>query len=381
MWTKAGVLNNETLVEHVQELAPEIKQLTLFPSELCNYRCSFCHIWGDTGWALKEPQRLIKEQLDIEVLKKFIDQVAAVNKKIGVIITGGEPMLYKHFTELVEHLRSKKMSIYVNTNGALIKNRIPFLIENVVAMNISIDGPEDYHDSIRGKGSFAIICENIAQLIKEKKEKKKMFPFININMTLSKYNYRSVKGFLNALRERFKDEKIILHDRRSPWTHRRDLSVNFSPLLFTTRERGEAYAAEMKEHLDCDVSPAWEGFMEESMDEIDTQLLKSDLEDIWREEGVDFSEYVDVHEYYTNIDEVFGRSKCLAPWHELIIRRTGDTYPCVDFPDYKLGNIYESSFQDIWEGERATKFREHMKSNNLMICNRCTRIFADKESF
>lgn len=380
MLTKAGSLGGTALVEHVQNLKPTIKQLTLFPSEMCNYRCSFCHIWGETGWALKEPQRAIREQLDIDVLKGFLHDVTEVNKNLSVIITGGEPMLYKHFTELVEYLRSRKANIYLLTNGSLIKKQVQFIMENIVAMNISIDGPEEFHDSIRGKGSFKTICENIDALIEEKRRRKKMFPFINITMVLSKYNYHSIKDFLGALRERFKDANVVLHDSKNPWLKRRDLSVNFAPLLFTTQERGLAYAAQMKEHLNCDVSAGWQGFVEEDIG-IDTLALKKDLEEIWESEGVDTSSFVDIHEYFTDIDNVFGRTKCVAPWHEMVIRRTGEVYPCVDLPDYKYGNIYENSFQEMWEGERATQFREYLKTTNLMMCNRCTRMFADKESF
>ncbi|MFF2888664.1 radical SAM protein [Paenibacillus sp. NPDC057967] len=380
MLTKAGSLGGTALVEHVQTLKPEIKQLTLFPSEMCNYRCSFCHIWGETGWALKEPQRAIREQLDIEVLKKFLHDVTETNKNLSVIVTGGEPMLYKHFTELVEYLRSRKANIYLLTNGSLIKKQVQFIMENIVAMNISIDGPEEFHDSIRGKGSFKTICENIDALIEEKRRRKKMFPFINITMVLSKYNYHSIKDFLGALRERFKDANVVLHDSKNPWLKRRDLSVNFAPLLFTTQERGLAYAEQMKEHLNCDVSAGWQGFVEEDIG-IDTLALKKDLEEIWESEGVDTSSFVDIHEYFTDIDNVFGRTKCVAPWHEMVIRRTGEVYPCVDLPDYKYGNIYENTFQEMWEGERATSFREYLKTTNLMMCNRCTRMFADKESF
>lgn len=380
MWTNAGTLRDEKLVEHVRNLTPEIKQLTIFPSEICNYRCSFCHIWGDTGWALKEPQRVIREQLDIGVLKRFIDQIPVKGRPIGVILTGGEVMLYRHFEELVSHLRSKKMNVYVNTNGSLIKNRIPFLIENTVVVNISIDGPEPYHDAIRGEGSYQTICDNIEALIAEKKRRRKMFPFISVNMVLSPTNYKSAKSFIPTLRERFPDATVVLHDTKNPWQKRRDIAVNFAPLLYTTKERGLAYAEQMKTHLDCDVSPAWQGFVEESIP-IDTEWLKRDLQHIWETEGVDYADYVDIHDYYTDIDNVFGRSKCVAPWHEMIIRRTGDVYPCVDLPDYKLGNIYQDTFGEIWEGERAVRFREYLRQDNLMMCNRCTRLFADPESF
>lgn len=380
MWTQAGELREEKLADYVKALSPEIRQLTIFPSEICNYRCSFCHIWGDTGWALKEPQRVIREQLDIEVLKGFIDQVAVRNKKIGVILTGGEIMLYKHFEELVLHLRKHKMNVYVNTNGSLMKKRVDFLLKNTVVVNISIDGPREYHDAIRGQGSFDTICENIEALLAEKKRLKKMFPFISVNMVLSPSNYKAAKHLIPSLRDRFPGANIVLHDTKNPWTRRRDIAVNFAPLLYTTRERGLAYAEQMQEQLDCRVSPAWEGFVEESID-IDTAYLKRDLQEIWANEGVDYSHYVDIEDYYSDINNVFGRSKCVAPWYEMVIRRTGDVYPCVDLPDYKLGNIYQDPFAEIWEGERATRFRDYLRHDNLMMCNRCTRLFADPETF
>ena len=380
MWTKAGELGNEKLVEYVQTLKPKLRQLTLFPPDLCNYRCKMCHIWGETGWGPKQPQKVIDEQLEIEVIKRFINEVLEVNRKINVIITGGEPLLYKYFTELVTFLRAKKLPVYLLTNGSLIHEQLQFLLNNIIAMNISLDGPEEYHDSIRGPGSFTNVCRNIELLIKEKKKSDKIFPYININMVVSQYNYKSAKDFLKVLRARFQGVNIILQDSKNPWIKRRDLSVSFSPVIFTTREHGNQYAAAMKQHLDCNVSYAWEGVVEDQL-EIDAVALKKDLEEIWSSEGTDYSDFIDLEVYFNQIENLFGRSKCLAPWHELGIRRTGDAYPCVDFPDYPFGNIYKSSFQDIWEGHRANRFRDYLKKQNLTICNRCCRIFADKESY
>lgn len=380
MWTKAGELGGEKLVEHIRNLKPELKQITIFPSDVCNYRCKMCHIWGETGWGLKQPQKVIDEQLDINVLKRFIEEILAVNKKFNVILTGGEPLLYKHFEELVRFLRSKKLPVYLLTNGSLVRENIPLLLNNIIAMNISLDGPEEFHDSIRGQGSFKNVCENIELLVKEKKKTNKMFPYININMVVSQYNYRSAKDFLKVLRERFKDIDIILQESTNPWLKRRDLSLSFSPVIFTTRERGNRYAAMMKEKLGCDVTPAWEGVAEDSL-EIDAAILKKELEELWNDEGVDYSNFIGLDDYFYNIDNLFGRSKCLAPFHELGIRRTGDAYPCVDLPDYAFGNIYKSSFKEIWESDKANCFREMIKEQNLPVCNRCCRIFADKESF
>lgn len=380
MITKAGKLSDNDLIEHIKNLSPKIKQLTIYPTELCNYRCKMCHIWGDTGWARKNIEKIEKEQLDIEVLKNFIDQVVEVNPGIGVIITGGEPMLYKHFRELVTYLREKKVKIYLLTNGALIKDNIDFIIKNVTALSISIDGDKNYHDGIRGKGSFDTVCDNIELLINRKKESKKLLPFITVTSCISKYNSSSIKDLLYVLRERFTGKKVILHDHVHPLRKPRDLTLNLAPLLFTTKEKGEEYKKQMKENLNCDISDSWKGFLEESID-IDTEQLNSDLKELWEREGVDTSRYIDIKEYFNNIDNNFGRSKCFAPWFELAIRRNGDVYPCTDYADYKLGNIYTESFSEIFNGDRAEKFRSYLKKENLAVCNRCTRIFADKESY
>lgn len=380
MWTKAGDLSNDKLVEYVQDLKPELRQLTIFPSELCNYRCKMCHIWGETGWALKEPKKVINEQLEIGVIKSFVEQILQVQRKFNVIITGGEPLLYKDFEELLLFLRSKKLMVYLNTNGSMLKKNIPLILDNIITVHISLDGPQEFHDLVRGKNSFDTICDNIEALLQEKKRLKRMFPYIYLNMVLLPSNYKSAKDFMKILRERFKDWNIVLQSSTSPWKKGSDMTVVFSPLLYTTRDRANKYISEMKEFLDCDVSPAWEGFVEDSID-LDAGLLKKELEELWSSEGIDYSNFINLQDYYTDIDQMFGRSKCLAPWHEITVRRNGDAYLCVDFPDYTIGNIYEASFKEIWEGERASRFRELLRKRNLMVCNRCCRIFADKESF
>jgi radical SAM protein with 4Fe4S-binding SPASM domain len=381
MWVNPGELRDERLVEYVRNLTPKIKQLTLLPTELCNYRCKMCHVWGETGWARKEPEKAISEQLEITVLKRFIDEVLVENKNISVLLSGGEPLLYKHIVELGQYLRSKKLTTYLLTNGTLIKENIDFILNNIIGLCLSIDGPEKYHDSIRQEGSFQEICSNLEALMKEKKRLRKLFPYIQINMTISQYNYASVKDFVRELRERFKEEKIIVYDSSTnPWAKKRDIAINFQPLYFTTKEKGMGYLAQMKE-LGCESASGWEGFLEDDPIDIDAARLKRDLEDLWRAEGIDYSNFIDVYKYFTDINENFGKSKCIGPWHELTIRRTGDVYPCVDLPDYKIGNIYEASFKDIWEGNKLKKFREFLKKENLEMCNRCTRIWADPDAF
>jgi len=61
-------------------------------------------------------------------------------------------------------------------------------------------------------------------------------------------------------------------------------------------------------------------------------------------------------------------SCCISPY--------GDVYPCVQF-FYKLGNIRESSFADIWHGSLAARdYRKIQNYADLPDCRSC-EIVAD----
>jgi radical SAM protein with 4Fe4S-binding SPASM domain len=373
MWLKAGHINNEELVEYVRSLKPDLKQLTVYPTDMCNYRCSL----GDTAIPVKpeNPESVIKEHLDVNALKRFVDEILASNKKIGVYLTGGEPLLYQDFSELLQFLRGRKIPVRVRSNGLMVKAYAGLLVNNTTAVVLSAFGTEEYHDDVCGKGSFKNLCQGIEALLEEKKSSKKRFPFVDVILNINPHNYTNVMDFVRFIRERFAESKVILESSVNTWLKARDLSVSFEPVVFTTEERGREYASQMKECLNCNVTEAWQSFLQDYAT-MDIQWLKSSIEELWKTEDVDYSNFADVYDYFNDMENVFGRSRCLAPWHELTIRNNGEVYPCVDLPDYSLGNIRESAFMDIWEGDRAERFRAYIKEQNLSMCNRCCRLFT-----
>jgi len=75
----------------------------------CNYDCSYCpsEIHDNTS-----------AHTDIEILKRTVDQLAALNKPIRLSFTGGEPCVHPKFDELIKYARHKNIHwISVTTNG------------------------------------------------------------------------------------------------------------------------------------------------------------------------------------------------------------------------------------------------------------------------
>jgi MoaA/NifB/PqqE/SkfB family radical SAM enzyme len=107
----------------------------------CNLRCAYCNR-PDT-----DPGELTTGQATA-----LIDDLAR-SGCAHVSITGGEPLLRKDLPILMARIAHHGMKINMNTNGLLLPERLNAvrLADSVV---ISLDGPPELNDAIRGKGAW-----------------------------------------------------------------------------------------------------------------------------------------------------------------------------------------------------------------------------------
>lgn len=112
----------ERLVIHATEkLQPINASFELTP--LCNMNCDMCFI------RLSDAE--MKSQGRLLTLEEWT-QLAMRLKEAGtlfVLLTGGEPLLYPHFTKLYQQLRSLGMIVTINTNGTLVTDEIAAMWE------------------------------------------------------------------------------------------------------------------------------------------------------------------------------------------------------------------------------------------------------------
>lgn len=61
---------------------------------------------------------------------------------------------------------------------------------------------------------------------------------------------------------------------------------------------------------------------------------------------------------------------CKQPFTRAEIDKFGDVYNCCRFHlPIKLGNIYENTFEEIWNSKNAIKIREHILRGDYSLCN------------
>jgi radical SAM protein with 4Fe4S-binding SPASM domain len=98
-------------------------------------------------------------------------------------ITGGEPFLRNDIIEILKEIRSRGFDIYILSNGILIdKERAKILSDLAISgVQVSIEGPEEIHEKIRGKGSFSSALKGVRHLLDQGIT-------VTLNITLSDIN-------------------------------------------------------------------------------------------------------------------------------------------------------------------------------------------------
>lgn len=115
----------------------------------CNLDCHYCK-WKD--------QRQIKE-LDTPTVKDLIDQMVASGVRL-ISFTGGEPLVRDDIGEIIRHVKSHGVGCKLNSNGMLVPKKIEEL-RPLDLLQISIDGPPDVQDGLRGRGTSLKAAEAI----------------------------------------------------------------------------------------------------------------------------------------------------------------------------------------------------------------------------
>jgi radical SAM protein with 4Fe4S-binding SPASM domain len=135
-------------------------------TERCNLRCRHCYQTG--GHTAELSLAEIIEVLD-EVAEMLADWRAAYGLEFSPSfnVTGGEPFLREELFEIIAAMTARGFATYLLTNGTLIdKTRAQRLAGlGVKGVQVSLEGPAEIHDQIRGAGSFAASRQGIGQLL------------------------------------------------------------------------------------------------------------------------------------------------------------------------------------------------------------------------
>lgn len=116
----------------------------------CNLACPHCD------------QRAIRDaaELDTGQALALVDQMAAAGVRV-VSITGGEPLLRPDIGAIVQRILGHGMACKLNSNGVRLDAHRGEL-EGLDLLQVSLDGPRDIHDAVRGVGAYEAAVRAVA---------------------------------------------------------------------------------------------------------------------------------------------------------------------------------------------------------------------------
>lgn len=140
----------------------QISELWFHLTDLCNLKCGHC---------LFRSVKNRRQSLAPEVISSTVEKAHGLGCRL-VCFTGGEPFMHPQFLDVLrETLRFENIQIATLTNGILIPdkiNQIQKLDYHRMHFQVSLDGPEEVHDLLRGNGTFKKTVHSL-KLLKQHK--------------------------------------------------------------------------------------------------------------------------------------------------------------------------------------------------------------------
>jgi len=131
-------------------------------TEKCNLRCTYC--MPSQGIPLSPRSHLMTAEEIYEIAKIFVENGVA-----KIRLTGGEPFVRKDFEAIIRKLVTLNVEIAITTNGVLLENYLPLLIElNVTNITISIDSLDaEKNEKVTRRNHFGKVWDAIRALEKQ----------------------------------------------------------------------------------------------------------------------------------------------------------------------------------------------------------------------
>jgi radical SAM protein with 4Fe4S-binding SPASM domain len=269
-----------------------------------------CPLCPSGNGSLQRPRGM----MSLDLFKGIVDQVV---HKTGMLIlwNQGESFLNPDFYAMIEYAARQKLYTMSSSNASLDLD-IPRIIKSGLSrLIISMDGiSKDTYDSYRVNGNFEKVLANLKELAKTKRILKSATPILVWQFIVMKHNEHEIDQVKRMAK-----------------------SFGVDRLEFKTVQ---IYSKEDLKYLPSDHKLSRYSSGVDSF-ELKTQLL----------------------------------NRCRRLWTQPVINWDGEMSICCYDKDlyFKIGNIREHSFTDLWFGDAMNRMRQAVLTNRagFEVCRNC----------
>ncbi len=336
---------------------------------ICNLDCEYCFFLSKEMLYPGDRFRMADELLENYIRQLF---EAHQTPEVTVAWQGGEPTMmgldfFKRSVELVEQYRQpwQQPSYTIQTNGVLIDDRwAAFFKEHNFLVGLSVDGPEDVHDTYRvdkrKHGSFDRVMAGYEHLRRAG---------VDVNVLCTVHRANQDRGA--EVYRFFRDSMDVQFIQFIPIVERAtETMLEIANVGWSTEHKEERplYVQEGSHVTDRSVgSEAYGQFLVDVFDE----WVSRDVGEVY------------VQMFDTALANWHGEPGALCVFSEtcglaLALEHNGDLYSCDHFvePDYLLGNIAETPMIDLIASEQQVTFGRDKRDSLPQYCLDCEVRFA-----
>ncbi len=164
----------------------------------CNLSCVHCYASAGNH---KSP-----DEMDTGAGKAFIHDLADFGVPV-VLFSGGEPLLRGDFFELADYARQQGLRIALSTNGTLINREVAGRIKDIgfAEVGISLDGIGSNNDRFRGRnGAYQAALDGIRNCIA-------LGIRVSLRLTITRFNYQEIPAILQLTEDEGIDRVCFYH--------------------------------------------------------------------------------------------------------------------------------------------------------------------------
>jgi AdoMet-dependent heme synthase len=313
-------------------------------TQRCNLECAHCYMSAHGGADTRG-------ELSTEECRRVIDEIAAVNPNVFLILTGGEPFLRKDLFAIADYAAEKKFTTVFGTNGVLLREPEAKLMRQhgVLGASISLDSVDaDRHDAFRRlPGSWKAAVRATRVLTDEGLD-------FSLHMSVTDWNVGEVPAMVDLARSLgakvlnffflvrtgrgrdLTDIDAAAYERILTWLATAQ-GVGQGPPSFVQRLLGRATPA---------AETAFEDPWSTPVGRADGLLIRAKCAPHFRRIIYEMNPTSPLLKNYAH-------GSCPAGKYYCRITPLGDVTPCPYMP-VSAGNLRESSFADLWR--HATVF-------------------------
>lgn len=310
--------STQNFLEDYFQGKPLLTNLHLEIISKCNERCIHCYIPHDDKISAMEPDlfyNILNQSFNMGVL--------------NLTLSGGEPMLHKNFCDFLRKCREYDFSVNVLSNLTLLDDKIikEMKMNSLLSVQVSLYSMDsNIHDGItQMKGSFRKTKSAILKLIENDIPLQISCPIMKQN----KNCYTEVVKWAEKYKIHVGDDYGIIGDYNQTT---KNLSCRLS-------------IDEIKEVINEKVEND-----EKYLEQIETAAEKK--------------------QNITANDSI-----CTVCRSTICIMNNGSVYPCEGWQNYIVGNVNETSLNDIWNNSEKVQYLRGLRNQDFPKCILC----PDKE--